>query len=80
MRARTVRHRTADHETGDDVSNWERIETGFYRYRKSREPADVVKVGPRKWEATYRPRNGSRVTESFRTAAAAKWRIETRLR
>ncbi|MGN7135795.1 hypothetical protein [Streptomyces pseudogriseolus] len=63
------------------MSKWERIEAGFYRYRPSgNEPADVLKIGPRKWEANYRPRNGIRTSKYFGTAAEAKLHIELTLR
>lgn len=62
------------------MRNWERIEAGHYRYRHSSEPADVVRIGPSKWEANYRPRNGSRVQKVFSTAAEAKLHIELTLR
>lgn len=61
------------------MSNWERIEPGFYRYRKANEPADVLKVGNNKWEANYR-HGGSRVSKFFRTAAEAKLHIELTVR
>ncbi|WP_274031200.1 hypothetical protein [Streptomyces sp. MMBL 11-1] len=54
---------------------WERIEAGLYRYRKTREPADVIRVGPRKWEANYR-HNGTRDQRFFKTAREAKLHIE----
>ncbi|QBZ73398.1 hypothetical protein SEA_HEATHER_28 [Streptomyces phage Heather] len=61
------------------MSAWERIESGFYRYRKSTAPADVLKVGARRWEANYR-KNGERVQKFFKTASAAKLHIELTLR
>lgn len=62
------------------MSDWERIEPGFYRYRHSAEPADVVKNRPGEWEANYRPQGGSRTKKTFSTAREAKLFIELTLR